>query len=210
MANEHILPFKKIKKNSKNPKIKNMQMAYGGNKRMENKKEDGAISFFIPMKKIPTTAQQKDIVVRGGKPKVIDSDRLREARSLLMGELWQRSPEVPMGGVLELRTVWCFPMPKSGTVEVPVTDEDGNMTKKKVRLMDGMSKPTRPDTDNLVKLLKDIMTKTGYWWDDSQVAFETIGKVYSDVVGVLVDVRQTNCMMNAMLGIPGRHDEDDE
>ena len=147
---------------------------------------DGVISFFIPMKRIPTTAQQKDIVVRGGKPKVIDSDRLREARSLLMGELWQRSPEVPMGGVLELRTVWCFPMPKSGTVEIPFTDEDGNMVKKKIGIYDGMAKSTRPDTDNLVKLLKDVMTQCGYWWDDSQVAYETISKVYSDVVGVYV------------------------
>lgn len=174
-------------------------------------RNNGTISFFIPMKKIPATAQQKDIVVRGGKPKVIDSDRLKEARSLLMGELWQRSPEVPLGGILELRTVWCFPMPKSGTVEVPVTDEvSGEMVKKKIGVYDGMAKSTRPDTDNLVKLLKDVMTQCGYWWDDSQVAYETIGKVYSDVVGVLVDVRQTNCMMNVMLGIPGRHDEDDE
>ena len=154
-------------------------------KETENK-NNGTISFFIPMKKIPTTAQQKDIVVRGGKPKVIDSDRLREARSLLMGELWQRSPEVPLGGVLELRTVWCFPMPKSRIVEMPFTDEDGNMVKKKIGVYDGMAKSTRPDTDNLVKLLKDVMTKTGYWWDDSQVAYETISKVYSDVVGVYV------------------------
>lgn len=176
---------------------------------MENKKEDGVISFFIPMKRIPTTAQQKDIVVRGGKPKVIDSDRLREARSLLMGELWQRSPEVPMGGVLELRTVWCFPMPKSGTVEVPVTDEvSGEMVKKKVKVYNGMPKPTRPDTDNLVKLLKDVMTKTGYWWDDSQVAYETISKTYSGVTGVYVEIIQAECTINTMLGIPGRHDED--
>ena len=155
---------------------------------MENRKEDGVISFFIPMKKIPTTAQQKDIVVRGGKPKVIDSDRLKEARSLLMGELWQRSPEVPLGGILELRTVWCFPMPKSGMVEIPFTDEDGNMAKKKAKVYDGMPKPTRPDTDNLVKLLKDVMTKTGYWWDDSQVAYETIDKVYGEYVGVHITV----------------------
>ena len=80
--------------------------------------------------------------------------------------------------------------------------------KKRIGVYDGMAKSTRPDTDNLVKLLKDVMTKTGYWWDDSQVAYETIGKVYSDVVGVFVDVRQTNCMMNVMLGILGRHDED--
>lgn len=177
---------------------------------MENRKEDGVISFFIPMKRIPATAQQKEIVVRGGKPKVIDSDRLREARSLLMGELWQRSPEVPLGGVLELRTVWCFPIPKSVMIEVPVTDEDGNMVKERVRVSGGMLKPNRPDTDNLVKLLKDVMTDCGYWWDDSQVAYETISKIYSGVTGVYVEVIQADCTINTMLGIPGRHDEDDE
>ena len=101
-------------------------------------------------------------------------------------------------------------MPKSGMVEIPFTDKDGNMVKKKVKVYNGMPKSTRPDTDNLVKLLKDVMTKCGYWWDDSQVAYETISKVYSDVVGGLVDVRQTDCMMNVMLGIPGRCDEDDQ
>lgn len=175
---------------------------------MKNKKEDRVISFFIPMKKIPATAQQKDIVVRGGKPKVIDSDRLREARSLLMGELWQRSPEVPLGGILELRTVWCFPIPKSRMVEVPVTDENGNMVKKKIGVYDGMAKSTRPDTDNLVKLLKDVMTACGYWWDDSQVAYETISKTYSGVTGVYVEIIQAECTINTMLGIPGRYVED--
>lgn len=35
--------------------------------------------------------------------------------------------------------------------------------------LDGKPKITRPDTDNMIKLLKDCMTKCGFWHDDSQV-----------------------------------------
>ena len=39
-------------------------------------------------------------------------------------------------------------------------------------------KTTRPDNDNLVKTLKDCMTRCGYWKDDAQVCLTTIGKMY--------------------------------
>ena len=38
---------------------------------------------------------------------------------------------------------------------------------------------TRPDTDNLQKLLKDCMTRTGFWRDDAQVCREDVTKRWS-------------------------------
>lgn len=35
--------------------------------------------------------------------------------------------------------------------------------------MEGKFKVTRPDGDNLLKVIKDAMTKAGFWEDDSQV-----------------------------------------
>ena len=40
-------------------------------------------------------------------------------------------------------------------------------------------KTTRPDTDNLVKTLKDCMTKAGFYKDDAFVCLDTIGKVWA-------------------------------
>lgn len=47
---------------------------------------------------------------------------------------------------------------------------------------------TRPDGDNLIKMIKDVMTQLGYWNDDAQVYSETIERFYGDVPGVLVRI----------------------
>ena len=39
---------------------------------------------------------------------------------------------------------------------------------------------TKPDTDNLQKMLKDCMTEIGFWKDDAQVVKETVEKRWSD------------------------------
>lgn len=44
-------------------------------------------------------------------------------------------------------------------------------------------------TDNLIKLVKDVMTDLGYWVDDSQIVCEHITKSYSDPSGVRVRIQ---------------------
>ena len=51
---------------------------------------------------------------------------------------------------------------------------------------DGDPKITRPDTDNMIKLLKDCMTKLGFWVDDAQVCMETVRKNYATEPGVKI------------------------
>ena len=47
-------------------------------------------------------------------------------------------------------------------------------------------KPTRPDTDNYIKLFKDCMTKAGFWVDDAQVVDERIVKTYAERATIAV------------------------
>jgi Holliday junction resolvase RusA-like endonuclease len=83
-----------------------------------------------------------------------------------------------------LVTKWCF----------PITDKHKN----------GEYKTTRPDTDNLQKMLKDVMTKLGYWSDDALVVSEITEKFWATIPGIYIcvedliqdDFRQTirhNC-----------------
>lgn len=54
-------------------------------------------------------------------------------------------------GPLQLITKWSYPKGKH---------------------KNGEYKTTKPDTDNMIKLLKYVMTELGFWKDDSLVASE--------------------------------------
>lgn len=47
-------------------------------------------------------------------------------------------------------------------------------------------KPTRPDLDNVAKLLLDAMTKAGYWHDDAQVVELSLAKYTGPIAGVYI------------------------
>ena len=44
----------------------------------------------------------------------------------------------------------------------------------------------------MIKLLKDCMTKAGFWKDDSQVASEITEKFYGIYPGIYIKVRELN------------------
>lgn len=52
----------------------------------------------------------------------------------------------------------------------------------------GSWKDTRPDVDNSVKGLLDVMTKMRFWNDDSQICKLHIDKTYSEKPGILIDI----------------------
>lgn len=104
------------------------------------------------------TAQMHRVMVRHGKPMFYDSPKLKEARNLFVIYLSQHKPKVPLEGPLALTVEWRFQTKthKENTYRI-----------------------TRPDTDNLEKLLKDCMTQVGFWKDDAQVCRETVTKRWS-------------------------------
>ena len=111
------------------------------------------IEFFIPMKKIPTTThQQKQVTCKNGKPHFFEPPKLLEARAKYMSSLAPFVPKHAFNGPVHLTVKWIFPMVKGSR--------------------NGQYKHTKPDTDNLQKLLKDCMTELGFWKDDALVASE--------------------------------------
>ena len=130
-----------------------------------------ALEFFMPMDPPTITHQHQQVTVRNGKPVFYQPDRLKAAREKLTRQLKTYRPVEPIEGAVRLLTKWCFPL----------------NTKHKI---DGEYKITRPDTDNLQKLLKDVMTDVGFWEDDAQVASEIAEKFYAKIPGIYVRVEK--------------------
>ena len=121
------------------------------------------LEFFMHMVPPSTTHQMKKVTVRNGKPVFYEPEDLKAARIKLCGHLGKHVPDEKYTSTIRLITKWCF----------PVSGKHKN----------GEYKNTKPDTDNLQKLLKDCMTSTGYWTDDALVASEIVEKFWSDVPG---------------------------
>ncbi|PWV97456.1 Holliday junction resolvase RusA-like endonuclease [Paenibacillus cellulosilyticus] len=129
------------------------------------------IEFFMPMKKVPTiTHQQKQVSVVDGKPVFYEPAELKAARSKLMAHLGQHVPGRKYTGAIRLMVKWCFPV--------------------KGKHCNGEWKTTKPDTDNLQKLLKDCMTDCGYWKDDALVASEIVEKFWADMPGIYIRIEE--------------------
>lgn len=127
------------------------------------------IEFFMPMKPPTATSQEKKWRVVNGKPVSYDPPAVVAARSKLTAHLAGHRPEKPLQGGVRLLVKWCFPRGKH---------EDGEY------------RITKPDTDNLQKLLKDCMTDAGFWKDDAQVASEICEKFWAEVPGIWIGIEQ--------------------
>lgn len=129
------------------------------------------IEFFMPMSKVPTaTHQEKKWRVVNGKPVSYDPPEVVAARSKLTAHLSGHRPGKPLEGGIRLLVKWCFPL-------------CGNH-------QDGEYRITKPDTDNLQKLLKDCMTAAGFWKDDAQVASEICEKFWAEIPGIYICLEQ--------------------
>ena len=128
------------------------------------------MNFFMNMVPPTATAQEHKVRVVKGRPLYYDPPQVKEAKALLIGNLRRYKPGKPLEGAVSLTTIWLFPRGKSHK--------------------NGEWRITKPDTDNLQKLLKDCMTKVGFWKDDAQVCFEQVGKLWVDVPsGVYIEIQ---------------------
>jgi Holliday junction resolvase RusA-like endonuclease len=126
------------------------------------------IAFFIPLEKVPTvTAQQAHRTTTTGHhytdPKAL------AVRDMYRQALAPHAPDRPLAGAVRLMVKFLFPL-------------TGHR--------DGQYKTSRPDTDNLIKILKDAMTDVRFWTDDAQVASEIVEKFHAATTGVYVSVQQ--------------------
>ena len=123
-------------------------------------------NFFLAMVPPTVTHQEKKIRVVKGKPVVYEPVELKAARMKLRDYLAPYRPERPMTCGVRLMVKWCF----------PITGDH----------YDGEYRTTKPDTDNLQKLFKDVMTQLGFWKDDALVASEIVEKFWAKTPGIYV------------------------
>lgn len=117
------------------------------------------MKFFLSINPPRTTHQQKGVNVVNGKPIFYDKPKVKAAREELTWALLSHKPNKPIEGAIRLKTVWLFKSKSHKKNEF---------------------KTTRPDTDNMIKLLKDCMTDVGFWLDDAQVADEETVKMWTN------------------------------
>lgn len=123
--------------------------------------------FFVHMIPPTVTHQQKKITVQNGRPHTYEPPKLKAARNLLSAKLGKHRPKEPYSVGVRLVVRWCFPCGIHG---------------------DGEYKTTRPDTDNLQKLLKDVMTDNGFWLDDALVVSELCEKFWAEHPGIYIRI----------------------
>ncbi|GAB6170582.1 RusA family crossover junction endodeoxyribonuclease [Paradesulfitobacterium aromaticivorans] len=126
------------------------------------------IAFFVPMIPPTKTHQEKRAKCVNGKPQFYEPTELKAVRSKLQAYLAPYRPGGKYTGPVRLMVKWCFPL----------TDKH----------QDGEYKATKPDTDNLQKMLKDVMTDLGYWTDDALVASEIVEKFWAKIPGIYVAI----------------------
>ena len=118
------------------------------------------MKLFLLMEPPTVTAQQAKVAVVGNRPMFYRPEKVKAARQMLIRHLKPFKPPSPYEGAIELHVVWLFPKGKSHK------HNEWRITK--------------PDTDNLEKMLKDCMTEVGFWKDDAQVVKEIVEKRWSD------------------------------
>jgi Holliday junction resolvase RusA-like endonuclease len=117
----------------------------------------------------PTKTQQEHRIGKrkNGSMYVYEDRDLKEARLKLYKAVLPHTPEKPFTKAVQLVVKWCFPRGSHSH---------------------GSYKTTKPDTDNLNKMLKDEMTRAGFWKDDALVASEVIEKFWTDTPGIYVEI----------------------
>ena len=126
--------------------------------------------FFIPMNPPTVTAQERKVTIRNGKPYFYEPAEVKDARMKLMDHLTAYRPDVPYESGLMFAVKWCFPI-------------SGNHH-------DGEYRITKPDTDNLQKMLKDVMTELHFWKDDALVCCEMVEKFWAEIPGIFIQIEE--------------------
>lgn len=127
------------------------------------------MEFFMPMIPPTVTHQEHKVKSVNGKPVFYDGPELKAARQKLVAYLAKHKPQHKYETGVRLFVKWCFP---------------------RGRHKDGEYRITKPDTDNMQKLLKDCMTTCGFWKDDALVASEIVEKFWAEIPGIYIRIEE--------------------
>lgn len=135
------------------------------------------MKFFVRMDEVPkTTAQQKKFSTKT--KTFYKTSKIKQSEYLLVRALSGRQPRKTYDTPIELSVTWLFPHTKKSK--------------------DGERKGTRPDLDNLQKLLQDIMCKLGYYKDDSLITDLTIKKRWHRHSGLIIEIKEVETIDNEL------------
>lgn len=122
-----------------------------------------------------TTAQQKgEAVTRGGKIRHYERAGVALARKRLTIAMGAIRPDSPFSGPTRVSVEWVRPWLASDSA--------------KVRAAGKVPHPSRPDADNLAKLLLDVLTSLKFWHDDNLVTTLTVAKRRGGQPGIALRV----------------------
>lgn len=124
--------------------------------------------FFMPMNPPTVTHQEKKVHVVKGKPIMYEPDELREARQKLMAYLSAHTINEPYHTKIRLTVIWYF---KATGKHKP-----------------GEYRSSKPDLDNLNKLLQDCMTRMKFWDDDALIVGLMTEKRWSNSPGIMIRI----------------------
>ncbi len=123
------------------------------------------VQFFIACEPATVGLHHKG---RNGN-RTFDKPELVAAKKMYEYLLVPHRPARPLKGPVYLALYFYFPFPKSAS--------------KKMRERGGF-KITKPDGSNAAKVLEDCLQRSGFFKNDSQVAFLVVKKFYSNETGV--------------------------
>lgn len=138
--------------------------------RYKNKGYKILMEFFMPMIPPTVTAQEHKVRVTNGKPVFYDTPEIKNAKYKLISHLSRYKPEQKYDYGVRLIVKWLFP--------------------KGDKHADGEYRITKPDTDNLQKMLKDCMTQLSFWKDDCLVASEVVEKFWAERSGIYIRIEK--------------------
>jgi Holliday junction resolvase RusA-like endonuclease len=137
------------------------------------------MKFFIKCIPPKSTAQASNRILRRKDGSMfvgkMQSSKGKQTESDLLTLLAPHVPVKPLDCPLDVFVSWRYPYRKA--------EPKKNRTRP-------IPCDTRPDVDNLQKLLFDCMTRLGFWHDDSQVARITFEKLWCEQPCILIRIRE--------------------
>lgn len=132
------------------------------------------IAFHLPIVPPKATSQGagKRIVIKDGRPMFFKNDKATGSENDLTLLCSEYRPAAPLIGPIKLQVDFVFPWRKSES--------------KWRRNLGRVPMDARPDCDNLVKMIADVLTKLSFYEDDGQVTSLEVSKAWGDRVGINV------------------------
>ena len=126
------------------------------------------------------TAQQRRWSVVNGRPRTYPDKRAKHTREELAALLEPYKPDALYTGPLKMQVDLYYPYRKS------------DLRSPEAKAGIPIPKVTRPDVDNSMKLLQDVMTGM-YYVDDSQIYSLNARKFYGPQPGLMIDIKEECC-----------------